>query len=605
MTRLQDLLNKPAVSISLEALKQKLSTTEAYTTFFGTRMVRLEGSSIQLNVLAQRVLAIADARFKDDAFSVEDRLAGCGCVDRLKEFYKVTDGQIKNSNLLTRIIAWIRNYFSYNPTRLTIDSDVHSFRLYTLDSFFTLFGDNAALYDGKHPSSDGASSNRDRYVKRTRLEKFLMDSKKPAAAHDPLNDQQALDSKQKHNSELSQKQLRLRESGSDQPLPTVEPVTPASDEQKAALRKQLIEEIVMALSHRFGWDETLKADYKTKLKIVVDANGNFSFFEPDLSLFIARKHGLVTVTDLHRDIIQIDLDRIRKAEAYAKNINGGDVTACMGLKLAGVSTTVNSLLGVSFSPNGSSVKTDSTVFTPVSLSMLQPGTTSTRIFEHNGIAVADCGTGYTSSVAPLISTVYTLRKAKTVKWVICIDWNGLITSRGAPIRSFLDQFQSFLRPENTILAFTKVPKEAGKPGVLELLQELSQSPLGYTQFLSPILANDGERIVVYDPCTDASRNDMLKLLQSVPPIENPRDTICAYYPPALEKTMWQETTSLLLEVEKVNALDPQNQKAAAKTLKDRAELLYHFIGVVKDGPDKTKHEASFKRAYAYLQTILN
>ncbi|MBI5346574.1 MAG: hypothetical protein HZB76_05485 [Chlamydiae bacterium] len=129
METLRTHIAKMGLPNQLVDLNNLFDPTKAQTkiTFWGTRVVEVKGYSryISLSSLAKEVIMAGGLHTKFDnvrsrpfkeQFDFETAQynfyqAGVELVGKLRNYYKLTDDQIKNSNFFTRFLNWFREFF--------------------------------------------------------------------------------------------------------------------------------------------------------------------------------------------------------------------------------------------------------------------------------------------------------------------------------------------------------------------------------------------------------------------------------------------------------------------------------------------------------------
>ena len=78
-----------------------------------------------LDFLADKITKLAKFRcFDEDNFNATERLEGLSIARKIEGFYNKTDGQIKNSNFLTRFFVYLRlKVFQYNNPAFNYSED--------------------------------------------------------------------------------------------------------------------------------------------------------------------------------------------------------------------------------------------------------------------------------------------------------------------------------------------------------------------------------------------------------------------------------------------------------------------------------------------------
>lgn len=152
-------LNSLSFSTQLDTVKNLIDTAQAKTTFWGSRVVEVNGftGSVYLDDIANKILRAGNHRSDADDLTPAERIAGVEVVRKLENFYRVTDIQIQNSNFFTKFLNWIRE-FSFIPytTRFYIEETAEgNFRAYSKAKFLQQFG---GAFDEmhSHPASDGS-----------------------------------------------------------------------------------------------------------------------------------------------------------------------------------------------------------------------------------------------------------------------------------------------------------------------------------------------------------------------------------------------------------------------------------------------------------------
>lgn len=145
-------------SNQLATVKNLLDTAQVKTTFWGSRVVEVNGfsGSVYLDDVARKILTAGYQRSDADDLLPAERIAGVEIVRKLKDFYRVSDTQIQNSNFFTKFLNFIRE-FSFIPytTRFYIEETAEgNFRAYSEVKFLQQFG-GAFNEIHDHPASDG------------------------------------------------------------------------------------------------------------------------------------------------------------------------------------------------------------------------------------------------------------------------------------------------------------------------------------------------------------------------------------------------------------------------------------------------------------------
>lgn len=152
-------LNSLNCSTQLETVKNLIDSAQAKTTFWGSRVVEVNGftGSVYLEDIADKVLKASEERVDADDLTLKERIMGIGVVRKLVGFYQVTDAEIQDSNFLTRFLNWIRE-FSFVPytTRFYIEEIAEKyFRGFSEVKFLQQFGSWFGAID-EHPAYSGS-----------------------------------------------------------------------------------------------------------------------------------------------------------------------------------------------------------------------------------------------------------------------------------------------------------------------------------------------------------------------------------------------------------------------------------------------------------------
>lgn len=158
MVRLESYVN----SLNFKWLYQVADLTRNSKTcisFWGQRLVSVPGYEgfIPLEFLAKKVVAVAQESQWTHGLLFISRSTALDIVGRLQKAYLITDVQIQNSNFLTRLFVWIRE-FSLFPftTRFHIEESANpSFRSFDDKQFVEIFGPLDDKPFSSHPASDG------------------------------------------------------------------------------------------------------------------------------------------------------------------------------------------------------------------------------------------------------------------------------------------------------------------------------------------------------------------------------------------------------------------------------------------------------------------
>lgn len=124
MSDLKVCLERMPFGAQLEQVNHLLANARATTTFWGSRLITIQGytDSVSLEMVAKKVLDAAYERKRADNLTREERLIGIELVRKVKNFYVMTDQALQASSFFTRMLCWLRE-FSFFPytTRFNIE----------------------------------------------------------------------------------------------------------------------------------------------------------------------------------------------------------------------------------------------------------------------------------------------------------------------------------------------------------------------------------------------------------------------------------------------------------------------------------------------------
>ena len=151
-------------STQLSDVKNLLDKAQAETTFWGSRVIKVQGftGSVYLDDVAKKILEAGRTRCRADDLTPEERVAGIEIVGKLQNFYQMTDKQIQNSCFLTRFFCWIREFTFDSYARFHIEDPLYDgtgdFRAYSEEKFLAEFGGSYTDLR-RHPASNGSFQN--------------------------------------------------------------------------------------------------------------------------------------------------------------------------------------------------------------------------------------------------------------------------------------------------------------------------------------------------------------------------------------------------------------------------------------------------------------
>ena len=159
--KVNDYINTLNFSNELIGVNQILSNAQSNITFWGKRIVTVAGyeGSISLDELARKVLRAGGQRSDSDDLTTQERVAGIEIMNKLRNFYQVSDTKIAQKNCFTRLLQKIREFtfFPYTPRFHTEDGLMENyFRGYSESKFAQEFGGVKKGEFGDYENSDGS-----------------------------------------------------------------------------------------------------------------------------------------------------------------------------------------------------------------------------------------------------------------------------------------------------------------------------------------------------------------------------------------------------------------------------------------------------------------
>ncbi len=140
MITLKSRLNNLNFSTQLDEVNKLLDKAQTKITFWGLRVVSVQGNEgyVPLDYIAEKILKASPAN--PDALTPEERIAGIEFIKKIKTFYRITDAEIKKSNLFSRLLNLVREFtFSNYATRFYIKGHL-SFQKYSVAKHIEEFG---------------------------------------------------------------------------------------------------------------------------------------------------------------------------------------------------------------------------------------------------------------------------------------------------------------------------------------------------------------------------------------------------------------------------------------------------------------------------------
>lgn len=162
MPALETHFNSLNFCTQLVEIKNLIESAHAKITFWGGRVIEVNGftGSVSLDSIAEKILKAGHQRCQADNLTTPERIAGIDIVKKLNTFYQGTDNQVKNANLITKIINWIREFrfVPYYTTRFNFDENAKNyFRAYSEIKFLQEFGGAIGFnhfHERSHPAAD-------------------------------------------------------------------------------------------------------------------------------------------------------------------------------------------------------------------------------------------------------------------------------------------------------------------------------------------------------------------------------------------------------------------------------------------------------------------
>lgn len=250
---------------------------------------------------------------------------------------------------------------------------------------------------------------------------------------------------------------------------------------------------------------------------------------------------------------RINLGEVRDVIRYAGKAKDKDVIAFLGNTGVGKSTIVNHMLGVSLMQREERglktiVSTDpAKELATIGHSLTRSQTLFTHVYPmgsqdaQNNQVIADCGgfldTRQEESMIVPLSILYTLQNARSVKFVLCVQYGSIDDTKGV---CFAEQIKTICERlvtseyrehmlNNLLILVTKGNThtvEEVKEKIQEQIDELDpRHPL--TVFYRKLL--EGNKIQIYDPTSEASRSRAIAYLNSVAPIGETRNAFRVPY----------------------------------------------------------------------------
>lgn len=160
--QLRDHLDGYNFAAQLQEVNTFLDTAQTRITFWGGRVLESTenySGSVYLDDIAKKTTQAAARRMEADNLTMQERQSGVEIVEKLRNFYEVSDTQVSDRNWFTRLLTWIREFhvFPYT-TRFHIEDMglTHGyFRLFSHDRYARDIGEKESGYFG-YPLSSGS-----------------------------------------------------------------------------------------------------------------------------------------------------------------------------------------------------------------------------------------------------------------------------------------------------------------------------------------------------------------------------------------------------------------------------------------------------------------
>ena len=158
--KIHNYINSLNIANELPAINNLLTSAQGSVSFWGKRVITFAGyeGCYSLDELARKVLRAGGQRSASDDLTTQERVAGIEIMNKLRNFYRVTDTKISKANLFTRLLNSIREFslFPYTPRFHTEDGLMENyFRGYSKTRFIQEFG-GVKKNEFDYENSDGA-----------------------------------------------------------------------------------------------------------------------------------------------------------------------------------------------------------------------------------------------------------------------------------------------------------------------------------------------------------------------------------------------------------------------------------------------------------------
>lgn len=251
------------------------------------------------------------------------------------------------------------------------------------------------------------------------------------------------------------------------------------------------------------------------------------------------------------------LDKIKKVISNAKEAENKDLVVFIGTTGTGKSTAINFLYGLPMKKvnTGSRKKVVDVAsgepIAPIGHSGVNSETLYAKIYDKSdssGMTFCDCGgfmdsRGVETDIAVSLSTALTLKNARSVKLILCVEYAQMISSRGSSLREVMNLslgrlLKKYENHSNAIMLLVTKPYSQGElltsADVRTELQSMAEEADGATDITTNklfqfITREEGKYIYVCDPTNEENRQELLKGIKGIGVINNPESAILPAY----------------------------------------------------------------------------
>ena len=107
-------------SFSLTQLNQMLSNPhsviDSKIDFWGSRTLTVDGCSVNLSDITQRIYSIGDTILTNNV-SLQERCSGVECVRKFRKYYETTDAEINKLNCISFCIFKLKAFFKFGDEK--------------------------------------------------------------------------------------------------------------------------------------------------------------------------------------------------------------------------------------------------------------------------------------------------------------------------------------------------------------------------------------------------------------------------------------------------------------------------------------------------------